>query len=225
MHSSYLWSGIYDHREAFYTRNMKAFMGYCRKQAAKYGMKGSRINSAQKLLDFLDTKNEDQRLSEFWVDLPTDEHLTFATRSHSNPGIKQFNFCGKTLQETIKVGYAKDMIQTFLDKYGDRARKAANNEEVDWKAMSHALRAALQLEEIYLTGDLKYPLTDATYLTEVKQGLLDFTSDVLPELEAAIVRVEKLAEESTYPGKVNQHLIESLILDTLDAAYGTGELF
>jgi hypothetical protein len=187
-------------------------------------MKGSRINSAQKLLDFLGTKNEDQRLSEFWENLPTDEHLTFATRSHSNPSIKQFNFCGKTLQETIKVGYAKGMVQTFMDNYGDRARKAAHNEEVDWKAMSHALRAALQLEEIYLTGDLKYPLKDATYLTKVKQGLLDFTSDVLPELEAAIMRVEKLAEESTYPGKVNQHLIDSLILDTLDAAYGTGEL-
>lgn len=214
------WSYIYGKRRFFYTKNMKSFMGYCKKQAAKYGMKGSRINSAQKLLDFLNTKDDNQKLSEFWESLPTDEHSSFSTCSSHNPDIRLFNFCGKQLQETIKVSYAKDMVQTFLSKYGDRARKAAKNEEVDWKAMSHAIRATVQLEEIYTTGDLKFPLKHAEYLKLVKQGELDFSNSVMPTLEDGIERVEKLAEQSKYPEKVKSNFVNQIIFDVLENYYG-----
>jgi predicted nucleotidyltransferase len=223
IHKTIHWDYIYDRRRFFYTKNMKAFMGYCKKQAAKYGMKGSRINSAKKLLDFLNTKDDNQRISEFWEQLPTDEHSTFSTCSPHNPDIRLFNFCGKQLQETIKVSYAKDIVQSFLDKYGDRARKAANNEEVDWKAMSHAIRATLQLEEIYTTGDLKFPLKDAEYLKLVKQGQLDFKGSVLPTLEDGIERVEKLAEQSNYPENIKSNFVNLIIIDVLENYHGEWE--
>jgi len=217
IHKTIHWDYIYDRRRFFYAKNMKAFMGYCKKQAAKYGMKGSRINSAQKLLDFLNTKDDNQRLSSFWNELPVDKNMSYLIGGST---IRKFIFCGKQLQNTVKVSYAKDMIQSFLDKYGDRARKAAKNEDVDWKAMSHAIRAALQLEEIYTTGDLKFPLKHAEYLKLVKQGKLDFKGSVLPTLEEGIERVEKLAEQSKYPDSVKSNYVNGITFNVLENYYG-----
>jgi hypothetical protein len=40
----------------------------------------------------------------------------------------------------------------FYDDYGHRAKLASENKNVDWKAISHALRAAIQTKEILTTG-------------------------------------------------------------------------
>ncbi|ELL9021227.1 nucleotidyltransferase domain-containing protein [Escherichia coli] len=38
-----VWKYIQDNRSRFYTTNMKSYLGYVRKQASKYGVKGSRL--------------------------------------------------------------------------------------------------------------------------------------------------------------------------------------
>ncbi|MGZ7230903.1 hypothetical protein ACXWOM_10615, partial [Streptococcus pyogenes] len=73
-------------------------------------------------------------------------------------------------QTTITVAEMKYSLTKLWNEYGERARKAEANEGVDWKALSHALRGGLQLQEIYTTGDLVYPLKDAEFIKKVKAG-------------------------------------------------------
>jgi len=47
-----VWDEIVLNRQKFYTKNLKAFVGYARRQASKYGIKGSRLNDIKKVLDF-----------------------------------------------------------------------------------------------------------------------------------------------------------------------------
>ena len=45
-----------DNRKMFYSKNMKAFMGYVKKQAHRYSIKGSKLDSLEKLIVMLENK-------------------------------------------------------------------------------------------------------------------------------------------------------------------------
>jgi len=89
----------------------------------------------------------------------------------------------------------------------------------DFKALSHALRAGYQLKEIYETGDLKYPLHYRVFLLAVKQGRLDFTTQVQPVLENLVDEIEVLAEQSDLPEKVNRKFWDEFIVDVYNGKY------
>ena len=206
-----LWVEIQQQRELFYTKNLKAFVGYARKQAAKYGIKGSRLDAAKEFIDLCQkyATGPDVRLSAIWNVLPISEHSYMMDPAASNC-CKQYQICGKILQSTMKVEYAKDIIQKFYDNYGARAKLASENKGVDWKAMSHAVRAALQLKQLYLENQISFPLEEAELLTHIKMGNLPF-DNVIAHLEALIECVENLAEESTFPEEVNRIYWEDFI--------------
>jgi hypothetical protein len=65
--------------------------------------------------------------------------------------MRQYQVCGKTFQESATIGYVIPIVEKFYNDYGRRAKLAAENKNIDWKAVSHALRAAYQTKEI-LTG-------------------------------------------------------------------------
>ena len=152
IYSDDLWDNINARRGLFYTTDMRAFVGYARKQAAKYGLKGSRLNSAERMIKFLSVLPEDSRMFEVWNHLPQDDNMKHVPNDGVPLKLMMFNFCGKMIQSTNKVKYTLDMVQKFYDTYGHRAIQAKNNEGVDWKAMSHALRAGVQIKEIFQTG-------------------------------------------------------------------------
>jgi len=209
--NSSIWTELYINRSKFYTKNMKAFLGYCLQQAAKYGLKGSRIASAKVLVKFLNNFDPDSKLKDVWDEMPTDNNMLYML---TEPGeIRTFNFCGKQIQETVKVSYALDIVNRFINQYGERAKQAERDEGVDWKAMSHAIRAAFQLQEIYITGDLFFPLLDKEFLKKVKAGDLKF-KEVQETLELAIKSVKKLADESSYPETVDREWVDNFIINT-----------
>ena len=111
--NSDIWTEIHNMRQTFYTQEMKAFMGYCLKQCSKYSCKGSRLNSAEILLKCLNDFDGESKLSSVWDILPIDDNMFHISK---NEKIKMFNFCGKYLQETMKVKYAKEIILKFIEK-------------------------------------------------------------------------------------------------------------
>lgn len=53
-------------------------------------------------------------------------------------------------------------------------------------------------------GDFDYPLPQTEFLLAVKTGQLNFVNEVQPELENAIQTIEKMAESSSLPQKVDR---------------------
>lgn len=109
-----------------------------------------------------------------------------------------------------------------LDTKLSEFRKTLSNMKTecfpDFKALSHALRAAYQLHEIFETGDLKFPLSMAEQLLAVKKGELDFKL-VLHNLEDSINVVDRLANASTLPSKVDHQVVDKFLLDLLAEVY------
>lgn len=47
------WEFIRKNRNKFYTKNLKAYLGYCRTQASKYGIRSSRMHTVQEVITIL----------------------------------------------------------------------------------------------------------------------------------------------------------------------------
>lgn len=214
--TSPIWKDLHERRVQFHTKNLKAFVGYARKQAAKYGIKGSRLNDAKQVLNVLKanvTYGDVLRMNHIWHLLPQGEHIHFI----EDVTPRMYQVCGKQIQETVTVNYAYDIVKKFYDEYGNRAKKAARNEGIDWKAVSHAMRAAYQLVEIYTTGDIRFPLQDALYLKKIKDGEIPWVT-VQNDLEVLMDEVELRAESSHYPETIDRKYWESWLFNTIKEA-------
>ena len=211
-----IWDRIVENREKFYTKNLKAFVCYARKQASRYGLRGGRINAAQSVADYLKDYYPDAKMSDAWNFLPIIEHCYMI--ENTPQGIRQYQVCGKIIQETARVGYVLDILEKFLSVYGKRAKLAAENKGIDFKAVSHALRAAYQVKQLLTENTITFPLKEAPFLREVKQGKLDYLTKVAPILESLMDEVEILSENSSLPTKPNRKFWDRFIIDTIESS-------
>lgn len=219
-----IWHLLQVNRAKFYTKSMTAFVGYCRKQAAKYGIKGSRIDAAERVLNtikdwFTEAELSINKLSDVWVSLPRGEHIHDDEVDKNN--LRIYQVCGKKFQETVRLSYIVNVLQDFLNQYGHRARLAQQNKGVDWKAMSHACRAAYQVIGILVGAGISYPLAVADLLKEIKQGKVEY-EQVSNILEFQMDVIENLVKESTLPEKVDRKWWEDWLVSTLEVVHFGG---
>lgn len=235
-----VWKFIQDNRSRFYTTNMKAYLGYVRKQASKYGVKGSRLAALRGVLAIVNqipeqwvdyqedgsTKQRRTKVEDIKHRLPENEFCEWVFHNHEKTGPQTFyTVLGRKYQTTLSLIELKQSLNKLDAEYGERARKAEANEGIDWKALSHAYRAGYQLKEIYQTGDLQYPLRIAPFILEIKQGLHAF-KDVQAELEAIVDEVETnaiWAAKNGMPEKVDMKFwdkfVEEVYLDNHNSYY------
>lgn len=213
--SSPTWDLLVKNRHLFYTKNLHAFVGYARKQASKYGIKGSRLDACKKVIKFLENMQSYHgfnnhlsgagstpiKLAQVWNLLPVGEHSHRSINPKSK--LREYEVCGRKVQETSSIDYALDVYKLFYEKYGVRAKLAAQNQGIDWKAVSHAVRAAFEVQEILLHGTITFPLKDREYLKDIKLGKLDYLSQVQPRLEALMEDIKDLTQASELPLKVD----------------------
>jgi predicted nucleotidyltransferase len=212
-----IWNDIQLKRKMFYTKDMKSYVGYARKQSNKYGLKGSRMGDVEKVINWLMfSKNEEQRFTttirQVYTQLPTSEFIKLVSQDTKQGELKFYEICGRKYQDTLTLEQLLAHAQGIYDEYGDRAKMAKLDLGVDWKAISHALRASYQMLGILKDGDFDYPLPQTKFLLEVKTGQLNFVNEVQPELESVIQTIEKLAESSKLPQKVDRNYWDQWLL-------------
>lgn len=218
-YSSPIWEDLKAKRKHFYTKSMKSYIGYARKQANKYGIKGSRMEAVEKVINFTSCSyNDEQRASlkirDVIKKLPESEYVKIVVMPETKQGdLTFYEVCGRKFQDTLTLEQLKQNCQNIYDEYGDRAKLAKMDLGVDWKAVSHALRASYQMLGILQDGDFEYPLPQTKFLLEVKTGKLNFVNEVQPELDNLIAKIEKLAEESSLPEKVNRRFWDNWLLN------------
>ena len=209
-----IWDEIVKNRAKFYTKNLKSFVGYARNQANKYGVKGERLNTATKVFDFLINFPDFTKLNEIWDRLPEGPHIT----KHPKNGVikeRMYEVCGRKLGENITVVYGREIIRRLIDEYGKRAELASKNEGIDWKALSHALRACIQMREILTTGTIHFPLYNADLIKKVKAGELSYQKTVAPMLEELMSDMEEKMAKSDLPDRVDQEFWDNFMVDVI----------
>jgi hypothetical protein len=199
-----IWDELVANRTKFYSKNLKAFVGYVKQQAAKYGVKGSRLADIKGAIDSLTVQDPNLTLGEVKSKLYFGQYAEWKVKPNPSAGHDNEFYLvnGKMYQSTNTVEYTVDRLQQMYDGYGHRAKLAEQNEGVDWKAMSHALRAGYQARDIYKEGDFSYPLKETEFLKQVKTAKLGF-DQVANELERLVAEIEMLSENSNLPEQVD----------------------
>lgn len=220
--TSYHWNFIRKNRSKFYSKNIDSFISYALGQASKYGIKGSRLNDAKLVLDWIDNKIElygDCKISQVHCsDFPKGEHISVTV---DNSPFVIFEVCNRKIQSTVKLSYAKEIVQKFYDNYGERARLAANNDSIDWKAVSHAFRAAYQTKELFLEGTITFPLKDAEFIKKVKYGELSY-NDIAPILEDLIDEIKDIKEKCSLPEESDKEFWNNWLYDIMQFRISKG---
>jgi len=212
-----LWEEIRANKDLLLTKRSAAFVGYCRTQANKYGIKGSRVAAAKEAAEFfkaqLDRLGTTAKLHEIADLLPSivGEH-TQIVELDTTPGHTEHfvECCNRKVSFGNTIKAASEIFSRIYDNYGKRAKLAQTNEGIDWKALSHAVRVANEALELLATANVTFPLSNAEHILEIKRGLLPY-DDVASEIERLLEEVERASEVSTLRDEADQEFIDALV--------------
>jgi len=214
------WELIRQNKHLLLNKQCKGFVGYCQRQAAKYGIKGSRMAACRDLVVMLDhavreygtTAKLGELSKELAIFCGTHEFSEIVNiPSQAGKEMLHLDVVDRKVPFTNSIKNALDIYSKVYENYGERARAAMNNEGIDWKAISHALRVAGQAKELLLTGHITFPRPNADYLLAVKRGAFDYNV-IAPDLEEMVEEVDAAALISPLPGKSDLAAIDELVL-------------
>ena len=212
------WEFLHNNRSKFYTKNMKSYLGYVKHQAAKYGIRGSRLETVESAIMLIKEKVpakdiDKSRLRDVFHDVDIKTLTTpfkyVGEDSHNTPMVE---IVSKKFNTSTPLPLVLNSLGQYLTTYGHRAKLAKENNGIDWKALHHALRVGYQMKSIYENGDFEYPLNETDFLMKVKLGELDYTTVVAPTLENLVEEIEQLAYNSDYPDEVNREFFDDWLV-------------
>lgn len=224
LETSKLWDFIRRNKHQFLSRKSEAFVGYCRQQANKYGIKGSRVAAAKRAAElfewariaYSDQTKVGDLSGEFVVkhDILFNEHTRIVEQPINKAGDvgKFYECCNRKVGFNNTVKEAHNIFARIYENYGARARQAQSNEGVDWKALSHAVRVGNEALELLTTGNVTLPLPNAAHVLDVKLGRIPY-QEVADEIEQLLLDVELAAETSDLPDTANLKFIDDMVYD------------
>ena len=219
------WTAIRLNRHRLLSRQAKSFIGYVRQQANKYGIKGSRMAAARAVVSALENALDSLPGSRKFGELGDALEATFAGLEHvefidkPNPGgviIRHLSVCNRLAPYTQSLKETHAVFSRLLAEYGQRSAAAERNENIDWKALSHAVRVGRQAIELLGTGHVTFPRPERAHLLAIKTGRLAY-SPVAEEIESLLDEVQDAAERSTLPEVPDYAWIDDFVAETYAA--------
>ncbi len=217
-----LWREIVANRQRLTSRGAASFVGYCRTQANKYGIRGSRVHALREIVSWFDAAIERHgHLARMEVAADSlDAFIASRGLMHTaivhipSPGraepMPHLECCNKKTPYFNTLKMARDVFARALADYGDRSLAAERNEGVDWKALSHAVRVGREAIEFLATGWITFPLTYAAEILAIKQGRVAYAK-VAEEIERLLVDVETAQATSHLPEEPDREFIDDLV--------------
>lgn len=208
-----IWPTIQAQAKCLLNRQVKGFVGYCQRQAAKYGIKGSRMAAVNRLIQILVDKAYAAKMATIEPLLreftEQEEHAEWKNiPSPNGSDLWHIVCCDRAMPMTATIGEAFKVYTKVWENYGERARAAMTNQGIDWKAVSHAVRVARQALELLQTGNITFPRPDSHELLLIKLGKVPY-DQVSPMLEDLVQQV--LTVESVLPPETPPALADGLI--------------
>lgn len=223
-YSSVIWKEIQQNKDKLLCKDLTAFIGYSKQQAAKYGLKGFRVAALRETLEFLDNQpltlrlNELQYLNSFVFEntyeipaLPKNENIKLVkklNKFHQQEEFLEVN--GKFYSTNCTVKMVRDQIQKNFEVYGKRSLMAETNQGVDWKAVSHAVRVNSEGIELLETGSITFPRQDRELLIKIKTGQMEY-KEVADLIVKGLEDLNAAAAKSTLRDKPDQEWIDNFV--------------
>ena len=152
----------------------RGYAEYVFKQTKKYGIKGSRTGALEAVQAWLKAHCQEpaphERLDAYLDALAAacaDERHCFLAEIN---GEKSLQLGGKLHAASTRLAEFTRRVDVELRPLAARLAAAKANEGLDFKALSHALRALAQMRELLQTGRIIFPLQSREEIMAVKNG-------------------------------------------------------
>ena len=111
------WEYLRSHRKEFITKELKAFLGYCRTQASKYSTKGTRLKAIKESMGKLIENHPNYmptgvKLKDIWDKLYTGEHVRKYIESKNNANM--YEVCGRKFDDISSIDYVYTDIIEYI---------------------------------------------------------------------------------------------------------------
>jgi len=213
------WAALEANPERVLSRESGKFLGYCRRQALAYGLKGERVEAAEKAVAALrqaaDAFGPKDKLGphiDAVIAAVGSEHVHEEPRTMATGRvIRHLRVASKMAAETVPLEEAIAIAEGVVADYGERARRSRDAAGKDWKALSHALRIGYEAMELFSEGHITLPRPEAAHLLDVKRGRID-PEEVGKEIVALLGDVEKAASRSGLPDTADIPFLEGVVV-------------
>jgi hypothetical protein len=215
-----LWREVQALGPSLLCRQASLFVRYCRRQTEAHSAKGARLDAAHRALAWLDDSvlryGPRARLEEHSAEIEqlaaTTPHLAITDITPQiGQVIRHLTVCGRQIPFTVSLSVGRDLACRVTAGYSRRTREAEQQDDVDWKALSHAVRIGQEAVELLQTGGLSFPLRGADRLLAIKLGQISYIA-VVNEIERALAEVEKAVLASPLPKQPDVAAAETLVL-------------
>lgn len=214
-HDNKLWSDIVQkHGSKLISRNLKSFFGYCVGQSSKYGLKGIRLTELKDFISFLEGLHIDkqckvrQGITAIEMQVQRYQYIKLVNLE----GITYVHVLGKNYLLDIVFQQLLDFCKGIENRYGKRAESAVSG--VDLKALSHSFRILDESEELMTTGKITFPVKNAKYIKDLRDGLVD-TDEAFILLHSKLDELNALEKTSKniLPFEVDLGLKSKIVLE------------
>ena len=220
---SVLWERIKSQRKCLYAKNMKGVIGYIKTHSKKYTSKIDRLSEMKSFLSYIDyviARTTDSGVtSDFTLVKGFSSHVEAANYKYihiltvvGDTTHQYIEVCGKKIIFNNSISKLKTSLEVEINRYGERSKKGVDK-GIDGKSLSHALRLLVQLKEILITNDLKFPLQGADYIKRVKLGEITNAEEVLNKIDILFDECMMLLEQSDFQENVDISSMEKLVED------------
>ena len=194
------------------------FIGYALEQSKRFGIKTERYSVVKNIYDYLCHLQQHQlydpmdRLGNYVERIVEEADNISMCHRVLGGNNSVFIKIGQTLHELgITMDEFCERITTEMNKFGKRTQKATENDGIDFKALSHSVRAIFEMDQLVEDGQITFPLKEKELIRNIKCGILSFSE------------VEKIIQEGLerhYPGrtylsdyKFDKGIADGIILD------------
>jgi hypothetical protein len=217
--------------KVFLNKNMKSFIGYALGQTKKFGIKGARYDELDKFIDFtkmIPDYLEGAKLGTLFTGIKEYistnklQYIKFVmapgprVQGGRQDDIEYVSVLGKLFSATVTIDYFIDRVTKLYDQFGNRTKTVAQTaSKTDFKALSHSLRIAEEVKELLQTEFIKFPLENADYIREIKEGKHD-TQEVIDQVSDVLDEVDILLLESKLPEETDNEILDVFLLKLLN---------
>ena len=202
-----IWDSLVQEREAFLTNKIYNTVIRIKNYCSQYNPNTSVGPVLRELITMLEMNKRSpistqpvKRLTDVWGLIKETRPLLI---KHEDTEPKEIEVMGKKLQATVTIEYAIANLIRMYTRYKNRMRRLLKNEGVNWKELSNIYRSAVQLCQLYMTGELKFPFEpdEALGISSIKSGSLSIQV-LLSTLNTMVRKLELLSKSTKLPMNV-----------------------
>lgn len=198
---------ILKNKDLFISKKIYKFIDYCLSQSKKYGEKGERFNEAKEFKIFWDKLIKKEKIGDSFLDIENhikEKKLKYIkiikSKTTGNKNGLYLEILNKRFLEQITVRDFNERFKIIENSFGDRTKEA--NKGLDNKSLSHAVRVIFEVEELLLTGEIKFPLKNKYYIKKIKEGLIN-KEEINLLIKSKIEKIKSLLLKSQLKEEVN----------------------